>query len=87
MPVSPGCPANRAKRALRLVTRTRTVNPRIIPPHTFRGSFIAGDHPAAVARFAGGNEGHRTTFFSTGRADIERIAGLVVYPIQTGVPM
>lgn len=30
MPVSPGCPANRAKRASRLVTRTRTVNPRII---------------------------------------------------------
>ena len=30
LPVSPGCPANRAKRALRLVTRTRTVNPRII---------------------------------------------------------
>ena len=26
VPVSPGCPAIRAKRALRLVTRTRTVN-------------------------------------------------------------
>ena len=46
MPVSPGCPANRAKRALRLVTRTRTMNPDNITPLLFRVASRTGGRSA-----------------------------------------
>ena len=52
LPVSPGCPAIRAKRALRLVTSTRTVNRHYNADSVWRGSH-SGDQLRASACAAG----------------------------------